>query len=135
MSELVVHTAMLRQHVDYLRKLRPRVAGVETLREDPSLCHDVLHSLAVAGHLAGDVALDLASRCGVSMTDRAAALGALAECEGFSPDLIDELASLPTLDQITEPEDKLDRALRALDRLAADDFLLATARLMVRSAT
>jgi uncharacterized protein YutE (UPF0331/DUF86 family) len=117
---LVERLAELRRHVDHLRKLRPRVGGVEDLESDLSLHNDVLFSLLTVSQLVIDIAGELSAREGMAFEDYTTAVRNLSRLEGFSTDLVDELARLPGFRNVLVHEYVgLDFALviRALDRL------------------
>jgi hypothetical protein len=91
----VTYLVELRRHVDPLRKLRPRVGGVEDLESDLSLHNDVLFSLLTASQLVIDIAGELSAREGMAFEDYTTAVRNLSRLEGFSTGLVDELARLP----------------------------------------
>jgi uncharacterized protein YutE (UPF0331/DUF86 family) len=117
---LVERLAELRRHVDHLRKLRPRVGGVEDLESDLSLHNDVLFSLLTVSQLVIDIAGELSAREGMAFEDYTTAVRNLSRLEGFSTELVEELARLPGFRNVLVHEYVgLDFALviRALDHL------------------
>jgi uncharacterized protein YutE (UPF0331/DUF86 family) len=95
MTFLVERLAELRRHLDHLREIRPRVSGPEALEHDLSLHNDVLFSLLTVAQVVIDIAGELSAREGHRFEDYTTAVRNLARMEGFSPELVSELARLP----------------------------------------
>lgn len=100
MTFLVERLAELRRHLDHLRELRPRVSGPEALEIDLSLHNDVLFSLLTVAQIVIDIAGELSAREGHRFEDYTTAVRNLARLEGFSQELVAELARLPGLRNI-----------------------------------
>jgi uncharacterized protein YutE (UPF0331/DUF86 family) len=117
---LVERLAELRRQLDHLREIRPRVAGVESLRRDMSLHNDVLFSLFTICQLVIDIAGELAARRGDRFEDYTEAIRSLSRDARFSPSLVLELERLPGFRNVIAHEYvalDLDRVVEALDRL------------------
>jgi len=95
MTYIVERLAELRRHLDHLRELRPRVSGPEILEVDLSLHNDVLFSLLTVAQVVIDIAGELSAREGHRFEDYTTAVRNLARMEGFSPELVADLARLP----------------------------------------
>lgn len=120
MTWLVERLAELRQYLDHLRKLRPRVIGPQSLQDDLSLRNDVLHSLLMVCQLVIDIAGELAARRGERFEDYVGAVRALARDSRFPPELVARLEPLPGFRNVLVHEYvtlDLRRVLDALDRL------------------
>jgi uncharacterized protein YutE (UPF0331/DUF86 family) len=94
-SFLVERLADLKQHVDHLRGLRPRVTSPAQLERDLSLHNDVLFSLLVACQAVIDIAGELAARRAIRFQDYTEAIRALHQLGGFPPELVEKLVRLP----------------------------------------
>lgn len=95
MSYIVERLSELRRHLDHLRELRSRVHGPELLEVDLSLHNDVLFSLLTVAQVVIDVAGELSAREGHRFEDYTTAVRNLAKLEGFSQELVADLAELP----------------------------------------
>ncbi len=95
MTYLVERLADLRQHLEHLRAIAPRVPDADALRGDLSLHNDVLFSLLVVCQAVIDIAGELAARRGLRFQDYTEAIRALREVEGVPPDLVPQLEPLP----------------------------------------
>ncbi len=95
MTYVVERLAELSRHLDHLRAIRPQVRGPERLAEDLSLHNDVLFSLLTVAQVVIDVAGELSAREGHRFEDYTTAVRNLARLEGFSAELVDDLARLP----------------------------------------
>lgn len=129
MTFLVERLATLRQHVDHLRELRPRVEGPESLERDLSLHNDVLFSLLTVCQLVIDVAGELAARRGDRFEDYTAAVRSLLRDRRFSSDVVSELERLPGFRNVLIHEYvalDLARVVEALDRLDPVEQFIAT---------
>ncbi len=128
MTWLVERLAELRRHLDHLEDIRPRVRGPEDLESDLSLHNDVLFSLLTVAQVVIDVAGDLSAREGHRFEDYTSAVRNLSRIEGFSPELVEELARLPGFRNILVHEYvglDYDLVVRALERLGPVDEFLA----------
>jgi uncharacterized protein YutE (UPF0331/DUF86 family) len=92
---VVERLAELRRHLDHLRELRPRVRGPEALETDLSLHNDVLFSLLTVAQVVIDISWELSAREGHRFEDYTTAVRNLARLEGFSQELVAQLARLP----------------------------------------
>jgi len=125
MTFLVERLADLRQHVDHLRTLAPRVRDPDTLRRDLSLRNDVLFSLLVVCQAVIDVAGELASRRGIRFQDYTEAVRALRQVDGIPPELVARLEPLPGFRNVLVHEyvaldyERVLDALRELDAVEA----------------
>ena len=129
MTFLVERLATLRQHLDHLQELRPRVEGPESLERDLSLHNDVLFSLLTVCQLVIDVAGELAARRGDRFEDYTAAVRSLLRDRRFSSDVVSELERLPGFRNILIHEYvalDLARVVEALDRLEPVEQFIAT---------
>ena len=129
MTFLVERLATLRQHLDHLQELRPRVEGPESLERDLSLHNDVLFSLLTVCQLVIDVAGELAARRGDRFEDYTAAVRSLLRDPRFSSDVVSELERLPGFRNILIHEYvalDLARVVEALDRLDPVEQFIAT---------
>ncbi|MEX2529285.1 MAG: DUF86 domain-containing protein [Gemmatimonadota bacterium] len=95
MSYIVERLSELRRHLDHLRELRPSVRGPEVLEVDLSLHNDVLFSLLTVAQVVIDVAGELSAREGHRFEDYTTAVRNLAKLDGFSQELVADLAQLP----------------------------------------
>ncbi len=95
MSYIVERLSELRRHLDHLRELRPGVRGPEVLEVDLSLQNDVLFSLLTVARVVIDVAGELSAREGHRFEDYTTAVRNLAKLDGFSQELVADLAQLP----------------------------------------
>ncbi len=133
MTFLVERLADLRQHVDHLRALTPRVRDAAALRGDLSLRNDVLFSLLVVCQAVIDIAGELAGRRGIRFQDYTEAVGALRQVDGIPPALVDKLEPLPGFRNVLVHEyvaldyDLVLGALRELDGI--EEFARAVAAL------
>jgi len=91
---LVERLADLRQHLEHLRALAPRVPDADALRGDLSLHNDVLFSLLVVCQAVIDIAGELAARRGLRFQDYTEAIRALRQVDGVPPDLVAQLEPL-----------------------------------------
>ena len=71
------------------------MSGAEALEHDLSLHNDVLFSLLTVAQVVIDIAGELSAREGHRFEDYTTAVRNLARMEGFSPELVSELARLP----------------------------------------
>ena len=137
MTFLVERLADLRQHVDHLRTLAPRVRNADALQRDLSLRNDVLFSLLVVCQAVIDVAGELASRRGIRFQDYTEAVRALRQVDGIPPELVARLEPLPGFRNVLVHEYvALDygRVLEAMQELdAVEAFIKAVAALEARS--
>ncbi len=133
MTYLVERLAHLRQHLDHLRALAPRVGDAESLRADLSLHNDVMFSLLMVCQAVIDIAGELASRRGVRFQDYTEAVRALRGIEGMRRELVDELERLPGFRNVVVHEyvavdyGQVVQALRRLD--AVEEFVRIAAGL------
>lgn len=95
MTFLVERLADLRQHLQHLRDVAPRVSDAATLRRDLSLHNDVLFSLLVVCQAVIDIAGELAGRRGIRFQDYTEAVRALGDIAEMPGELVDRLATLP----------------------------------------
>jgi len=95
MSYIVERLSELRRHLDHLRELRPSVRGPEVLEVDLSLHNDVLFSLLTVAQVVIDVAGELSAREGHRFEDYTTAVRNLTKLDGFSQELVADLAQLP----------------------------------------
>lgn len=95
MTFLVERLADLRQHVQHLRDLAPRVGSADALRRDLSLHNDVLFSLLVVCQAVIDIAGELAARRGIRFQDYTEAVRALGGIDGMPGELVGQLEGLP----------------------------------------
>jgi uncharacterized protein YutE (UPF0331/DUF86 family) len=129
MSPLVERLAELRQHLDHLRRIRPRVMSADALRADLSLRNDVLHSLQTVCQVVIDIAAELSARKGERFEDYTEAVRNLGRDPRFSP-LRTDLAVLPGFRDVLVHEYvtlDLDRVVQALDGLAPIESFLRLA--------
>ncbi len=120
MTYLVERLAQLRQHLDHLRALRPRVPNRQALERDLSLHNDVLFSLLMVAQLVIDLAGELSARRGERFEDDTEAIRNLGRDSAFPADLIAELERIPGFRNVVIHEYvalDLDRVVQALDRL------------------
>jgi uncharacterized protein YutE (UPF0331/DUF86 family) len=137
MTHLVERLVELRRHLDHLREIRARVAGIDTLRRDFSLRNDVLFSLLMVCQLVIDVAGELSAIRGERFEDYTDAVRSLAHDARFAPDLVAELERLPGFRNVVVHEYvalSLDRVVEALDRLEPVERFAEIARTIVGSA-
>jgi len=92
---LVERLAELRRHLDHLRELRPSVRAPEVLELDLSLHNDVPFSLLTVAQVVIDIAGELSAREGHRFEDYTTAVRNLAKLDGFSQELVADLARLP----------------------------------------
>jgi len=117
---LVERLTELRTHLDHLRRLRPRVTSASDLEADLSLHNDVLFSLLTVAQVVIDIAGELSAREGFRFEDYTTAVRNLRRLDGFSAEMVDELARLPGFRNVLIHEYvglDYDLVLRALDRL------------------
>jgi uncharacterized protein YutE (UPF0331/DUF86 family) len=129
MSPIVERLAELRQHLDHLGRIRPRVTSADVLRGDLSLRNDVLHSLQTVCQVVIDVAAELSARRGERFEDYTEAVRNLGRDPRFSP-LVTDLAVLPGFRNVLVHEYvtlDLDRVVQALDGLAPIENFLRVA--------
>ena len=120
MTFLVERLTELRTHLDHLRRLRPRVTSASDLEADLSLHNDVLFSLLTVAQVVIDIAGELSAREGFRFEDYTTAVRNLRRLDGFSAEMVDELARLPGFRNVLIHEYvglDYDLVLRALDRL------------------
>ena len=126
MSPIVERLAELRQHLDHLHVIRPRVTSADALRRDLSLRNDVLHSLQTVCQVVIDIAAELSARYGERFEDYTEAVRNLGREPRFSP-LVKDLAALPGFRNVLVHEYvtlDLERVMQALDRLdPIEEFL------------
>jgi uncharacterized protein YutE (UPF0331/DUF86 family) len=131
MTFLVERLATLRQHLDHLRELRPRVSGAKALEQDLSLHNDVLFSLLTVCQLVIDVAGELAARRGDRFEDYTTAVRSLSRDSRFSSEVVSELERLPGFRNVVIHEYvalDLSRVVEALDRLEPVEQFLQVVR-------
>jgi len=97
MTCIVERLSELRLHLDHFRELRPRVCGPELLGVNVSFHNDVLLSLLTVARVVIDIAGELSAREGHRFEDYTTALRNLAKLDGFSQELVADLARLPGL--------------------------------------
>jgi uncharacterized protein YutE (UPF0331/DUF86 family) len=117
---LVERLTEVRTHLDHLRRLRPRVTSASDLEADLSLHNDVLFSLLTVAQVVIDIAGELSAREGFRFEDYTTAVRNLRRLDGFSAEMVDELARLPGFRNVLIHEYvglDYDLVLRALDRL------------------
>lgn len=136
MTYLVDRLTELSTHLDHLRGLRGRVSEPQELETDLSLHNDVLFSLLTVAQLVIDVAGELSARAGHRFDDYTSAVRNLARIEGFTAELVDELARLPGFRNVLIHEYvglDYDLVVRALDRLEpVEEFVqIVAARIAV----
>lgn len=95
MTYLIERLAELQRHVEHLKELRPAVTEPSDLDRDLSLHNDVLFSLLTVSQLVIDIAGELSARAGHPFEDYTSAVRNLGRLDGFSPELVEELARLP----------------------------------------
>lgn len=120
MTFLVERLTEVRTHLDHLRRLRPRVTSASDLEADLSLHNDVLFSLLTVAQVVIDIAGELSAREGFRFEDYTTAVRNLRRLDGFSAEMVDELARLPGFRNVLIHEYvglDYDLVLRALDRL------------------
>ncbi len=120
MTFLVERLADLRQHLDHLREIRPRVTGSDSLVGDLSLHNDVLFSLLMVCQAVIDIAGELAGRRGMPFQDYTEATEALRRFPEVPGAVVDELVLLPGFRNVLIHEYvalDYDRVVDALDRL------------------
>lgn len=136
MTHVAERLVELRRHLDHLREIKARVAGVDSLHRDFSLRNDVLFSLLMVCQLVIDVSGELSAQRGERFEDYTAAVRSLAHDARFSPELVLELERLPGFRNVVIHEYvvlSLDRVVEALDRLEPVDRFLEVARAIVAS--
>lgn len=137
MTFLVERLAELRRHLAHLRKIRPRVAGRESLERDLSLHNDVLFSLLTVCQLVIDMAGELASRRGDRFEDYTEAIRNLARDDRFPAELVRRLERLPGFRNVLVHEYvalDMQRVVEALDELdAVDRFAAVVHRILGES--
>lgn len=125
MTFLVERLADLRQHLQHLRELAPRVSDTAALRRDLSLHNDVLFSLLVVCQAVIDIAGELAGRRGIRFQDYTEAVRALSGIEQMPSALVDQLVGLPGFRNVLIHEyvaldyGRVLEALRQLDTIEA----------------
>ena len=120
MTFLVERLADLRQHLQHLRDIGPRVRHVAALRSDLSLHNDVLFSLLVVCQAVIDIAGELAGRRGIRFQDYTEAIRALGGIAGIPTELVGRLERLPGFRNVLIHEYvalDYDRVLEALAEL------------------
>jgi uncharacterized protein YutE (UPF0331/DUF86 family) len=95
MSRVVERLAELRQNLDHLREIRPRVTEPEALRRDLSLRNDVLFSLLMVCQLVIDLASELSARRGLRFEDYTEAVRNLTSFPEFPDPVVRDLTPLP----------------------------------------
>lgn len=121
MTFLVERLGEIRKHLAHLRKIEPRVRGVEDLRKDLSLHNDVLFSLLTVCQLVIDIASELSTRRGLKIEDYTEAIRNLGAYPEFPPEIVAALARLPGFRNVVVHEYvtlDLGRAVDALRQLA-----------------
>ena len=111
---------VLRQHLDHLREIRPRVMDAESLRGDLSLRNNVSHSLLIVCQVVIDVAKELSTRRELLFEDYTEAVQNLATFPEFPSPMVQDLDWLPGLrNKLIYEGGSLDlaRVVEALDRL------------------
>jgi len=136
MSPIIDRLLELRLHLEHLQELRPRVTGVEVLRDDLSLRNDVLHSLQTVCQVVIDVASELSARHKLRFQDYTGAVQNLTAFPEISPRMVRDLEKLPGFRNVVIHEYvSLDYALviKALERLGVvEEFAEAVRRLDVK---
>jgi len=94
-SPVIDRLTELRQNLDHLYELRPRVTGPEVLRDNRSLRNDVLHSLQIICQIVIDIASDLSARHRLPFQDYTDAVHNLAAIPSFPATLTKDLEKLP----------------------------------------
>ena len=85
----------VREHLDHLYGLQPRVPGPEALVNDLSLHNDVRFALLTVAQLVIDIAAEISVRRSLAFADYSEAIRNLAALEDFPGDLVEALALLP----------------------------------------
>lgn len=125
MSRVVERLTELRQNLEHLREIRPRVTEPEALRRDLSLRNDVLFSLLMVCQLVIDLASELSARRGLRFEDYTEAVRSLASLPEFPAPLVRDLMPLPGFRNVLHEYVSLDMAkvIEALDHLhSVDEF-------------
>jgi uncharacterized protein YutE (UPF0331/DUF86 family) len=120
MVTVLDRATVLREHLDHLRDLRPRVTGPEVLRGNLSLRNDVLRSLQVVCQALFDIAGDFSVRRGLRFKTYSEVIRNLSAFTEFPASLAQDLEALPDLrDMIVHRFSTLDytRVVEALDHL------------------
>ncbi len=131
MVTILDRLAVLRQYLDHLRILRPRVTTPEILRGDLSLRNNVLRSLQVICQALFDIAGDLSVRRGLRFKGYSEVIRNLSAFTEFPASLPRDLEALPDLrDMIVHGYLNLDyaRVIEALDHLDPVEQFLETVR-------
>ena len=126
MSFLIERLAELRQYLDHLQKLRPRVTDRATLATDLSLQNDVLFSLLMVAQIVIDIAGEVSARRGERFEDYTGAVRNLARDPRFPAALVTRLERLPGLRNIIVHryvDLDLDRVIAAFDLEPIEQFL------------
>lgn len=144
MTYLADRLAELREHLDHLAEIRPRVTSGADLAADRSLANDALFSLLMVAQRVIDVAGELSVRRGLRFEDYGEAVRNLAIYEEFPDALIRRLEPLPAFRNAilhhTEPVD-LDAIpgylarLDGVERFAQAAFRLSSGRRGQRATT
>jgi uncharacterized protein YutE (UPF0331/DUF86 family) len=137
MTFLIERLVLLDRHLGHLRTLRPRVRDAKQLEGDLSLQNDVLHSLQAICQLVIDIAGELSTRRGLKFEDYTGAVRNLSAYPEFPPDVVTELARLPSFRNVLIRqylEFDLSRAVEALGRLdIVERFMQIVRRIDSRS--
>ena len=130
MTFLVERLAEIRKHLAHLRKLQPRVKGVEDLRKDLSLHNDVLFSLLTVCQLVIDIASELSTRRGLKIEDYTEAIRNLSAYPEFPPEIVAALARLPGFRNVVVHEYVTLDLNRAIDALRGIEPVETFARIV-----
>ena len=106
----------VRQLLDHLYMLQPRVTGPHVLEQNLSLHNDVRFALLTVAQLVIHIAADVSVRRDLPFSDYSEAIRNLAALGDFSAELVDELALLPSFRNALlhphvalEPDEVVDR--------------------------
>ena len=130
MTFLVERLGEIRKHLAHLRKLQPRVKGVEALQKDLSLHNDVLFSLLTVCQLVIDIASELSTRRGLKIEDYTEAIRNLGAYPEFPPEIVAALARLPGFRNVVVHEYVTLDLNRAVDALRQIEPVEAFARIV-----
>jgi len=130
LSPIVERLAVLRQQLDHLRSLRPRLSGVQSLKDDLSLRNDILYALVAICQVVIDVASEFSARRGERFEDYTEAVRNLVHDRRFAPELVEKLVALPGFRNVLVHEYvsiDLNRVVAALDQLDVLEQFLQSA--------
>jgi uncharacterized protein YutE (UPF0331/DUF86 family) len=134
-SSIVERLAVLRQQLDHLSTIRPRIGSADALIADRSLRNDAFWALLISSQVVIDVSAQLSVQRAARFEDYEEAIRNLADDPRFRPELVDRLTMLPALRNALLHEFvaiDYDRVLRALDNLdALEEFLQGAAAIAV----